>query len=65
MQSENFIVGNVDDIQLRIISAEKSANYQEHEAFWDDMMNARMSEGDTATIRTLEQVESLKLWLEK
>ena len=28
-------------------------------------MNARMSEGGTATIRTLEQVESLKVWLSK
>ncbi len=28
-------------------------------------MNARMSEGGTATVRTLEQVESLKKWLEK
>jgi argininosuccinate lyase len=28
-------------------------------------MNARMSEGGTATVRTLEQVESLKVWLEK
>ncbi|HIP18164.1 MAG TPA: argininosuccinate lyase [Sulfurovum sp.] len=28
-------------------------------------MNARLSEGGTATVRTLEQVESLKLWLEK
>jgi len=27
-------------------------------------MNARMSEGGTATVRTLEQVESLKVWLE-
>jgi len=27
-------------------------------------MNARTSEGATATIRTLEQVESLKIWLE-
>jgi len=26
-------------------------------------MNARMSEGGTATVRTLEQVESLKVWL--
>ncbi len=26
-------------------------------------MNARMSEGGTATVRTLEQVESLKKWL--
>jgi len=26
-------------------------------------MNARMSEGGTATVRTLEQVESLKGWL--
>jgi len=28
-------------------------------------MNARMSEGGTATVRTLEQVESLKVWLGK
>jgi len=28
-------------------------------------MNARISEGGTATVRTLEQVESLKKWLEK
>lgn len=28
-------------------------------------MNARQSEGGTATVRTLEQVESLKVWLEK
>ena len=28
-------------------------------------MNARMSEGGTATVRTLEQVESLKGWLKK
>ena len=28
-------------------------------------MNARMSEGGTATVRTLEQVESLKTWLNK
>jgi len=28
-------------------------------------MNARMSEGGTATVRTLEQVESLKGWLSK
>jgi len=28
-------------------------------------MNARMSEGGTATVRTLEQVESLKVWLRK
>ena len=28
-------------------------------------MNARQSEGGTATVRTLEQVESLKGWLEK
>ena len=28
-------------------------------------MNARQSEGGTATVRTLEQVESLKNWLEK
>jgi len=27
-------------------------------------MNARMSEGGTATARTLEQVESIKGWLE-
>ena len=27
-------------------------------------MNARMSEGGTATVRTFEQVESLKSWLE-
>jgi len=27
-------------------------------------MNARMSEGGTATARTLEQVESLKKWLD-
>jgi len=27
-------------------------------------MNARMSEGGTATVRTLEQVKSLKKWLE-
>ncbi len=27
-------------------------------------MNARVSEGGTATVRTLEQVESLKVWLE-
>ena len=59
MQSEDFIVDNVDDIQLRVTSAEKSANYQEHEAFWDDMMNTKMSEGGTATARTLEGVESL------
>jgi len=26
-------------------------------------MNARMAEGSTATVRTLEQVESLKVWL--
>ncbi|MCB4745739.1 MAG: argininosuccinate lyase, partial [Sulfurovum sp.] len=26
-------------------------------------MNARMSEGGTATVRTLEQVEGLKSWL--
>jgi len=26
-------------------------------------MNARVSEGGTATVRTLEQVESLKKWL--
>ena len=26
-------------------------------------MNARISEGGTATVRTLEQVESLKVWL--
>jgi argininosuccinate lyase len=26
-------------------------------------MNARVSEGGTATVRTLEQVESLKVWL--
>jgi len=64
MQSEDFIVGNVDDIQLGVISAEKSANYQEHESFWDDMMNAKMFEGGTATMRTLKQVESLKKCLE-
>ena len=28
-------------------------------------MNARQSEGGTATIRTLEQVESIKEWLDK
>jgi argininosuccinate lyase len=28
-------------------------------------MNARMSEGGTATVKTLEQVESLKVWLSK
>jgi len=28
-------------------------------------MNARISEGGTATVRTLEQVESLKVWLDK
>jgi len=28
------------------------------------VMNARMSEGGTATVRTLEQVESLKGWLQ-
>ncbi|MCB4764009.1 MAG: argininosuccinate lyase, partial [Sulfurovum sp.] len=28
-------------------------------------MNARMSEGGTATVRTLEQVEGLKKWLGK
>jgi len=28
-------------------------------------MNARISEGGTATVRTLEQVESLKVWLAK
>jgi len=28
-------------------------------------MNARQSEGGTATVRTLEQVESLKDWLDK
>jgi len=28
-------------------------------------MNARMSEGGTATVRTLEQVDSLKIWLKK
>jgi len=28
-------------------------------------MNARISEGGTATVRTLEQVESLKKWLSK
>ena len=28
-------------------------------------MNARQSEGGTATVRTLEQVESLKHWLDK
>ncbi|MCB4784499.1 MAG: argininosuccinate lyase, partial [Sulfurovum sp.] len=28
-------------------------------------MNARMSEGGTATVRTLEQVEGLKKWLEE
>jgi argininosuccinate lyase len=27
-------------------------------------MNARISEGGTATVRTLEQVESLKIWLD-
>jgi len=26
-------------------------------------MNARMSEGGTATVRTLDQVENLKSWL--
>ena len=28
-------------------------------------MNARISEGGTATVRTLEQVESLKKWMSK
>jgi argininosuccinate lyase len=28
-------------------------------------MNARVSEGGTATVRTLEQVESLRVWLTK
>jgi len=28
-------------------------------------MNARQSEGGTATIRTLEQIEALKVWLER
>jgi argininosuccinate lyase len=28
-------------------------------------MNARMSEGGTATVRTLEQVESLRVWLKR
>jgi argininosuccinate lyase len=28
-------------------------------------MNARISEGGTATVRTLEQVESVKRWIEK
>ncbi|HIQ28920.1 MAG TPA: argininosuccinate lyase, partial [Sulfurovum sp.] len=28
-------------------------------------MNARTSEGGTATVRTLEQIESLKIWLKK
>ena len=28
-------------------------------------INAHMSEGGTATVRTLEQVESLKIWIQE
>jgi len=71
------IVGNVvnlaEDIGLDIseLSLEdlQSIDYRIGEgvvALLDNRasMNARMSEGGTATVRTLEQVESLKVWLE-
>jgi len=35
--SKSFIVDSIDEIHKRIESAEKNADYQEHDLFWKEM----------------------------
>ena len=36
-QNPSFMIDNVDEIKKRVASAEKNANYTEHDAFWQEM----------------------------
>ena len=35
--SKSFIVSSIDEVHQRIESAEKNADYQEHDLFWKEM----------------------------
>jgi len=35
--NKEFTVNSVEEIQARVMDAEKNADYQEHEAFWKEM----------------------------
>lgn len=34
---KSFVVSSIDEIQSRVENAEKNADYQEHDLFWNEM----------------------------